>query len=108
MCLLAWMTYLPLHAQVSFGKAEKFNEGWLFSLSDDSLSQTNNFDDSKWRKLDLPHDWSIEGQLSPTWQVVPVICREVSVGIANISKSPMMPRAITSISKVPTTEAKFT
>ena len=28
MCLLAWMTYLPLHAQVSFGKAEKFNEGW--------------------------------------------------------------------------------
>ena len=79
MCLLAWMTYLPLHAQVSFGKAEKFNEGWLFSLSDDSLSQTNNFDDSKWRN-----------------------------GIANISKSPMTPRAITSISKVPTTEAKFT
>ena len=66
MCLLAWATYLPLQAQVSFGKAEKFNEDWLFSLSDDSLSRTNNFDDSKWRKLDLPHDWSIEGQLSPT------------------------------------------
>ena len=66
MCLLAWMTYLPLHAQVSFGKAEKFNEGWLFSLSDDSLSQTNNFDDSKWRKLDLPHDWSIESKAHTT------------------------------------------
>ena len=24
------------------------------------------YNDSEWRKLSLPHDWSIEGQLSPT------------------------------------------
>ena len=55
-----------LAAQVSFGGAAKFNEGWLFALADDSLSAQPGFDDSRWRKLDLPHDWSIEGQLSPS------------------------------------------
>ena len=64
--LLAIIACIPLQAQVSFGKAEKFNEQWLFNLSDDSLSRCNNYDDSHWRKLDLPHDWSIEGQLSPS------------------------------------------
>ena len=55
-----------VQAQVSFGEAKKFNENWLFSLSDDSLSTSVSYDDSKWRKLDLPHDWSVEGQLSPS------------------------------------------
>ncbi len=55
-----------LEAQVSFGGAAKFNEGWLFALADDSLSAQPGFDDSRWRRLDLPHDWSIEGQLSPS------------------------------------------
>lgn len=53
-------------AQVSFGEAKKFNENWLFSLSDDSLGASASYNDSKWRKLDLPHDWSVEGQLSPS------------------------------------------
>lgn len=55
-----------LSAQVSFGGAKKFNENWLFSLSDDSLGASASYNDSKWRKLDLPHDWSVEGQLSPS------------------------------------------
>lgn len=55
-----------LRAQVSFGEAKKFNENWLFSLSDDSLGASASYNDSKWRKLDLPHDWSVEGQLSPS------------------------------------------
>lgn len=54
------------YAQVSFGTSTKFNEDWLFTLTDDSLMSASAFDDSNWRKLDLPHDWSIEGQLSPT------------------------------------------
>lgn len=65
-CLFLFACSSFLHAQVSFGKAEKWNEDWLFSLSDDSLSASVSYDDSKWRKLDLPHDWSIEGQLSPS------------------------------------------
>lgn len=55
-----------VQAQVSFGEAKKFNENWLFSLSDDSLGASASYNDSKWRKLDLPHDWSVEGQLSPS------------------------------------------
>lgn len=52
-------------AQVSFGNAVKFNDGWLFSLKDDSASVQSSCNDSKWRKLTLPHDWSIEGRMSP-------------------------------------------
>lgn len=62
---LAVMTVLAV-AQVSFGDARLFNDGWLFALQDDSLALQPRYDDSKWRKLDLPHDWSIEGTASPT------------------------------------------
>ncbi len=54
------------YAQTSFGDASKFNDGWLFSLSDDPAYKDSSFDDSAWRTLDLPHDWSVEGRLSPT------------------------------------------
>ena len=64
--LLGLLVCTIVQAQVSFGEAKKFNENWLFSLSDDSLSTSASYDDSKWRKLDLPHDWSVEGQLSPS------------------------------------------
>lgn len=64
--LLGLLVCTVVQAQVSFGEAKKFNENWLFSLSDDSLSTSVSYDDSKWRKLDLPHDWSVEGQLSPS------------------------------------------
>lgn len=53
-------------AQVSFGDASLFNAQWQFELKDETAAVNNDFDDQKWRKLDLPHDWSIEGQLSPT------------------------------------------
>ena len=54
-----------LSAQVSFGKSEKINDGWLFHPGDPSGAQAVDFDASKWRTLDLPHDWSVEGTLSP-------------------------------------------
>lgn len=40
-----------------------FNFGWKFKLGDDLNAQLNDFDDSNWRTLDLPHDWSIEGNV---------------------------------------------
>ena len=51
-------------AQVSFGSAENFNEGWRFVLADDSLAAKPDYNDGRWRELDLPHDWSIEGMPS--------------------------------------------
>lgn len=65
-CSFILLACFSVQAQVSFGEAKKFNENWLFSLSDDSLGASVSYNDSKWRKLDLPHDWSVEGQLSPS------------------------------------------
>ncbi len=38
-----------------------FNQDWRFHLGDVSDGQRTDLDDSSWRKLNLPHDWSIEG-----------------------------------------------
>lgn len=35
--------------------------GWRFSLGDPAGAQDPNFDDSSWRTINVPHDWSIEG-----------------------------------------------
>lgn len=44
---------------------EKFNKDWKFILSDNPEFREPSFKDSDWRKLDLPHDWSIEGDYVP-------------------------------------------
>jgi beta-galactosidase len=41
-----------------------FNFGWKFYKGDLPGAEKILFDDSSWRKLDLPHDWSIEGPFS--------------------------------------------
>jgi len=71
-CLTLLLAYLllfgsfPVSAQTSFGKAKLINDGWLFQLKDEKDAFNPEFKDNRWRKLDLPHDWSIEGDLSPT------------------------------------------
>ena len=62
----AFLAACPARAQVSLGDASKLTDGWLFRLTDDSTIVNPTFDDTQWRKLRLPHDWSIEGQLSPS------------------------------------------
>ena len=37
-----------------------FDNDWAFHLGGAQGAELNSFDDSKWRKVDLPHDWSIE------------------------------------------------
>ncbi len=41
-----------------------FNSDWQFKLGDYPTAIESNFDSSDWRKLQLPHDWSIEGEFS--------------------------------------------
>jgi len=42
-------------------RVQPFNQDWRFTLADSTLNaSTPAFDDSRWRKLNLPHDWSIE------------------------------------------------
>ncbi len=38
-----------------------FNSGWLFQKGDPSGAEKSTFKDADWHKLNLPHDWAIEG-----------------------------------------------
>ena len=38
-----------------------FDTGWRFILADSAQMASPAYDDSKWRILNLPHDWAIEG-----------------------------------------------
>ena len=46
------------------GKTVSFNQNWRFNLGDVTNGQDAGLNDSQWRQLDLPHDWSIEGDFS--------------------------------------------
>jgi len=39
---------------------------WKFFLGDEKTASEINFNDAQWRMLDLPHDWSIEGEFKST------------------------------------------
>ena len=43
------------------GTKELFDFDWRFALHDQPGAEQPGFDDTKWRVLDLPHDFSIEG-----------------------------------------------
>jgi len=43
-----------------------FDADWRFLKADAPGAEKTGFDDSKWRKLDVPHDWSIEGPFAKT------------------------------------------
>lgn len=59
--LLAVMGSMALNAQ---RVVTPFNEGWKFLLGDDSAAREARYDAGKWRTLNVPHDWSIEGSFS--------------------------------------------
>lgn len=43
----------------------RFNSEWKFQLGDSSDYKLAEFNDAHWRLLNLPHDWSIEGEFNP-------------------------------------------
>lgn len=43
-----------------------FDADWRFFKGDAQGAEQAGFNDSAWRKLDLPHDWSIEGPYAPS------------------------------------------
>jgi beta-galactosidase len=56
--LLAAAAVGPAHAQ---RRRLSMDPGWRFTLGDVAGAERPGFDDRAWRRLDLPHDWSIEG-----------------------------------------------
>lgn len=49
-------------AQVDVRERILLTQDWVFHLGDMSGAEAPEYSDTEWRKLDLPHDWSIEGE----------------------------------------------
>jgi beta-galactosidase len=65
--------YVLLAVSMIFGSCKysesriisQFNEGWRFHYGDLPQAMSIDLNDSSWRLLNLPHDWSIEGKFDP-------------------------------------------
>ena len=60
--LMSGLFALPLSAR----EHQSFDRGWLFVLADSAGMQNSEYSDGHWRRLNLPHDWAIEGDFSPS------------------------------------------
>ena len=54
-CVLCALTTLQARER------QNFDAGWLFLLADSAQMSDADYQDSWWRRLDVPHDWAIEG-----------------------------------------------
>ena len=59
---IAWLTAVAsvLLAAESLPRERSFDSDWRFIREDAAKADQAIFDDSTWRALDVPHDWSIE------------------------------------------------
>ena len=61
------LAILLLGAQsLSARDRQSFDKDWLFVLADSASMQNSEYADGHWRRLNLPHDWAIEGDFSPS------------------------------------------
>ena len=59
--LIALISVSPLIANNSQNlRTTPFDNAWLFTKDSVTNAELLGFDDSQWRKINLPHDWSIE------------------------------------------------
>src|SRR5690606_19388521 len=59
--LLIFMVALTLNVYAQDTRNELlFDDNWKFFLGDAKGAQKASFNDSAWRDIDVPHDWSIE------------------------------------------------
>ena len=54
------LSFGQIIAQEGFIRENLFDSGWRFHPGGAQGAENPAFDDSQWRKIDLPHDWSIE------------------------------------------------
>jgi beta-galactosidase len=64
MVLVVSSLFLSTAFSLESRKTKNFCRSWKFNLGDIKNGQETVLDDTKWRVLDLPHDWSIEGEFS--------------------------------------------
>jgi beta-galactosidase len=61
--LIVGLMALALAAMPAAAQRQRLSmdPGWRFTLADPAGAEQPGFDERAWRRLDLPHDWSIEG-----------------------------------------------
>ena len=59
--MIAYLILALAIGQTGDASMELFDCHWLFHRGDVNGGESPDLDDSDWRDLDLPHDWSIEG-----------------------------------------------
>ena len=64
LALLAWALNSP--AADWARQRTLLDDDWRFILADQTNAASGDFDDTAWRPVTLPHDWSIEGKRYPT------------------------------------------
>ena len=60
--------YVSNYGKSTDQRTINFDSNWKFNLGDVENAQTANFDDSKWRQVSLPHDYSIEQDYSKSME----------------------------------------
>ncbi|HSY43771.1 MAG TPA: beta galactosidase jelly roll domain-containing protein, partial [Candidatus Acidoferrum sp.] len=61
-CLLS-----PILSPASARTVQDFDADWLFSKGNFAAAMMPAFDDSRWRTVTLPHDWSSDGPFTDDW-----------------------------------------
>tara|TARA_R110002073_G_scaffold43606_4_gene121590 strand:- start:3727 stop:6774 length:3048 start_codon:yes stop_codon:yes gene_type:complete len=59
-CIILLLMSFSMSVQAE--QRTSFDTEWKFALGDHTGAETQRFDDASWRGLDVPHDWSIEGE----------------------------------------------
>ncbi|UOG74866.1 DUF4982 domain-containing protein [Hymenobacter tibetensis] len=65
--ILAWALVLGTAQAQAPRQQVLFNTNWKFHKGDVTAGEKPDFNDTDWRRLELPHDWSIEGPFSQEW-----------------------------------------
>jgi beta-galactosidase len=66
------LVLLACQTQVTGARQEiLFNQQWRFHLGDVRGAEAARYDDTGWRSLELPHDWSIEGDFNADHPATP-------------------------------------
>jgi beta-galactosidase len=63
--ILVSVSLCRLHAE-DLRTRQRMDDDWKFFLGDAPDFARSDFDDSAWREVTLPHDWSIEQKIDPT------------------------------------------
>ena len=69
-----------LFHSVCFSQTELFDADWKFFRGGAQRAEMPEYDDSKWRNVDLPHDWSIEDLPGSQSPFDPTAIGQVSTG----------------------------